>query len=153
MLFSVQSGSLCALFNGVRQRHILGAVQDQNKGWSDYRIGFSKEIDLDILPHQVSLESYSATLGHKVGPLPPSLPAPSSRSDCSAVTPSTTTPTSSRCGTQGSGGSCAWWPTLISRLARRFSPTTTILCLGEFCGVKTLSAGRTVRSNAICYLG
>ena len=73
MLFSVQSGSLCALFNGVRQRHILGAVQDQNKGWSDYRIGFSKEIDLDILPHQVSLESYSATLGHKVGP-PPSLP-------------------------------------------------------------------------------
>ena len=70
MLFSVQSGSLCALFNGVRQRHILGAVQDQNKGWSDYRIGFSKEIDLDILPHQVSLESYSATLGHKVQGVP-----------------------------------------------------------------------------------
>lgn len=39
---------------------------DQNKGWSDYRIGFSKEIDLDILPHQVSLDTYSATLGHKV---------------------------------------------------------------------------------------
>ena len=46
-------------------------MQDQNKGWSDYRIGFSKEIDLDILPHQVSLDTYSATLGHKVGLSPP----------------------------------------------------------------------------------
>ena len=41
-------------------------IQDQNKGWSDYRIGCSKEIDLDILPQQISLDSYSATLGHKV---------------------------------------------------------------------------------------
>ena len=41
-------------------------IQDQNKGWSDYRIGCSKEIDLDILPQQISLDTYSATLGHKV---------------------------------------------------------------------------------------
>ena len=44
-------------------------AQDEKKGWSDYRIGCSKELDLDILPHQVSLQSYSATLGHKVGQL------------------------------------------------------------------------------------
>lgn len=55
------------LFNFAPQMlKTIRPAQDEKKGWSDYRIGCSKELDLDILPHQVSLQSYSATLGHKV---------------------------------------------------------------------------------------
>ena len=87
-------------------------AQDEKKGWSDYRIGCSKELDLDILPHQVSLQSYSATLGHKVGQLemeqflcpndgPASLLSRVDTPPCRPATPSPTTLTSSPCGSRG----------------------------------------------------
>ena len=62
---SEQGGNLVALFNGVKQRQIWG-VASQTKGWSDYRICWGKEMDLDILPEHISLENYRATLAHKV---------------------------------------------------------------------------------------
>ena len=59
-----RSGQVVALFNGVRQRHLhYGARPAQD--WSDYRISCDTDLDLDILAEHVSLEKYSATLGHK----------------------------------------------------------------------------------------
>ena len=58
------SGQMVALFNGVRQRQFYyGARSAQD--WSDYRISCHTDLDLDILAEHVSLEKYSATLGHK----------------------------------------------------------------------------------------
>ena len=61
---SIMSGQVVALFNGVRQRQFYyGARSGQD--WSDYRISCHTDLDLDILAEHVSLEKYSATLGHK----------------------------------------------------------------------------------------
>ena len=66
----IQQREIKILFNFAPQMlKTIRPAQDEKKGWSDYRIGCSKELDLDILPHQVSLQTYSATLGHKVGQL------------------------------------------------------------------------------------
>lgn len=60
----IREGQLVCLFNGVRQRHCWGSLAP-TPGWSDYRIACQSDLDLDILPQQTSLASYSATIGHK----------------------------------------------------------------------------------------
>ena len=61
---SIMSGQVVALFNGVRQRQFYYEARSA-QDWSDYRISCNADLDLDILAEHVSLENYSATLGHK----------------------------------------------------------------------------------------
>ena len=60
----LRSGEMVALFNGVRQRQLYYAARPA-QDWSDYRISCHSDLDLDILAEHVSLDKYSATLGHK----------------------------------------------------------------------------------------
>jgi len=63
---SLKAGQLCALFNGVRQRHLCGVKGDNsNREWSDYRISVEPDMDMDIRKEHECLSNYRATLGHK----------------------------------------------------------------------------------------
>ena len=50
-----------ALFNGVRKREVIGIVPEM----SDYKIGLTRTVDLDIPKGVESAENYCATLAHK----------------------------------------------------------------------------------------
>ena len=54
-------GSLVALFNGVRKREVNGVVPQT----SDYKIGLTRLVDLDIPDGVESAKKYCATIGHK----------------------------------------------------------------------------------------
>lgn len=60
---NVQSGTLMSIFNGTRVRD--SHHTRNNKGFTDYKIGLTSDVCLDIPNWCISLEKYRASLGHK----------------------------------------------------------------------------------------
>ena len=86
------------------------------------RICCGKEMDIDILPSQVSLSNYCATLAHKVNSADYFYYC-YINFNLRRVTPSTTMLTLSLCGIPGLVRSCLWWLTLTLLQERKYWQT------------------------------